>query len=198
VYRYDAWGAFQGTAAPAAGEASLAYAGQHWDGDAGLSYAQQRWYDPRTGRFLSEDPVCGDLANPNSLMAFGYGNGNPLLYADPTGEKSVRQLLEEAAARNRATSEGWMTFYNVLHAGWDSLDAISFGTIKKLDTIEDRVEAGDKRYKGYCGASNYASDVIGTSSAGVRKMATVAKVAQGLAGAGGWACACARGRGPSP
>jgi hypothetical protein len=28
-----------------------------------LSYAQQRWYDPRTGRFLSEDPVGQDLAS---------------------------------------------------------------------------------------------------------------------------------------
>ena len=36
MYRYDAWGSFQGTAAPTAGEASLAYAGQHWDADVGL------------------------------------------------------------------------------------------------------------------------------------------------------------------
>jgi RHS repeat-associated protein len=40
-----------------------------------LSYAQQRWYDPRTGRFLSEDPVFGDLQRPGSLHAFGYANG---------------------------------------------------------------------------------------------------------------------------
>jgi RHS repeat-associated protein len=68
------------------GEASAGYAGQHWDGDASLSYAQQRWYDPRSGRFLSEDPVFGHLEQPNSLHPFDYANGNPTRYVDPNGE----------------------------------------------------------------------------------------------------------------
>jgi RHS repeat-associated protein len=86
LYRYDAWGGFRGsTAAPAAGEPTLAYAGQFWDADAGLSYAQQRWYEPRTGRFLSEDPVFGDISRPNSLMDWGYAGGNPLTNTDPQG-----------------------------------------------------------------------------------------------------------------
>jgi RHS repeat-associated protein len=84
LYRFDAWGSYRGWA-PGVGEASAGYAGQHWDVDAGLSYAQQRWYDLGTGRFLSEDPVFGDLQNPNSLHAFGYANGNPLLSVDPQG-----------------------------------------------------------------------------------------------------------------
>ncbi len=33
MYRYDAWGSFQGTAGPTAAEPSLAYAGQHWEAD---------------------------------------------------------------------------------------------------------------------------------------------------------------------
>jgi RHS repeat-associated protein len=86
LYRYDAWGGFRGsTAAPVAGEPTLAYAGQFWDADAGLSYAQQRWYEPKTGRFLSEDPVFGGLQNPSSLQAFAYANGNPLTNVDPLG-----------------------------------------------------------------------------------------------------------------
>jgi RHS repeat-associated protein len=85
-YRYDAWGGLLDGTVPTRGDPSLAYAGQHWDSDAGLSYAQQRWYDPGVGRFLSEDPLFGDVANPNSLMAWGYANGNPLRWTDPTGE----------------------------------------------------------------------------------------------------------------
>jgi RHS repeat-associated protein len=53
-----------------------------------LSYAQQRWYDPRTGRFLSEDPVGATderLAQPGRMHAFAYGAGNPLLWTDPLG-----------------------------------------------------------------------------------------------------------------
>jgi RHS repeat-associated protein len=67
---------------------TLAYAGQHWDQDAGLSYAQQRWYDPRTGRFLSEDPVGWNserLGQPARGHAFGYGNANPMRFTDPLG-----------------------------------------------------------------------------------------------------------------
>jgi RHS repeat-associated protein len=83
-YRYDAWGSFRG-GTPTASEPSLAYAGQHWDEDVGLSYAQQRWYEPGVGRFLSEDPIFGDLTSPNSLHAFGYAYANPLLFTDPSG-----------------------------------------------------------------------------------------------------------------
>jgi YD repeat-containing protein len=55
AYRYDAWGSFRGASAPASGEASLAYAGQHWDADLGLSYAQQRWYAPEVA---PGEPPC--------------------------------------------------------------------------------------------------------------------------------------------
>jgi RHS repeat-associated protein len=92
VHRYDAWGSIRSGNAPAAEEPSVAYAGQHWDPDAGLSYAQQRWYDPRTGRFLSEDRVFGELSNPTSLHAFGYANGNPLRYTDSLGLMGIEDL----------------------------------------------------------------------------------------------------------
>jgi RHS repeat-associated protein len=88
LYRLDAWGSYRGRS-PGAGEASAGYAGQHWDTDAGLSYAQQRWYDPRTGRFLSEDPIPGDPVAPATLHALGYANGNPLSFTDPTGERAA-------------------------------------------------------------------------------------------------------------
>jgi RHS repeat-associated protein len=87
-YRHDAWGQYVGSA-PGAGIAGVGYAGQRWDADVGLSYAQQRWYEPGTGRFLSEDPVFGDLQTPASLHVFGYGNGNPLMFTDPRGEAGV-------------------------------------------------------------------------------------------------------------
>jgi RHS repeat-associated protein len=98
-YRFDAWGGFQGAGGPISGEPSLAYAGHSADTDVGLSYAQQRWYDPGTGRWLSPDPVFGDLANPNSLMTWGYANGNPVRYTDPSGEKAWERLMAQSLER---------------------------------------------------------------------------------------------------
>ena len=105
-YRYDAWGGFRG-AGPGSGEPSLAYAGQHWDEYLGLSYAQQRWYEPRMGRFLSEDPLFGDPGMPASLHAWGYANGNPLTYTDPlgtTGESNLRADREFWAKKRKESS----------------------------------------------------------------------------------------------
>jgi RHS repeat-associated protein len=155
----------------------------HAEAGVGLSYAQQRWYDERTGRFLSEDPVFGDLGNPLSLHRWVYAHGNPLAFVDPTGEKSVRQLLDEAATSSLSTSENWATFYNVLHAGWDTVDAISFGTIAKLDTIEERVEAGDERYRGGAGEANYYGDILGTASVGLLKMGVAGRAGELMPGA---------------
>lgn len=87
--RYGAWGALQQGEAPSGLGPTLAYAGQHFDGDVGLSYAQQRWYDPTTGRFLSEDPVFGSTSLPTGLHPWVYGNANPTLYTDPSGRFGI-------------------------------------------------------------------------------------------------------------
>ncbi len=107
--RFDAWGAFRSGAEPGMGDPSRAYAGQHWDADLGLSYAQQRWYDARSGRFLSEDPVGATddrLREPVGLHAFGYGNGNPIIFRDPDGRASRQQFKEAMVAALKAMSSG--------------------------------------------------------------------------------------------
>ncbi|MFM8583809.1 MAG: RHS repeat-associated core domain-containing protein, partial [Planctomycetaceae bacterium] len=56
--------------------------GREWDAAAGLSYYRARWYDPRAGRFISEDPLsfaAGDV-NRNRYV----GNG-ATLWVDPSG-----------------------------------------------------------------------------------------------------------------
>jgi large repetitive protein len=96
---YDAWGNYRDGTAPASTQASLGYTGHAWDEEVGLSYAQQRWLDTATGRFLSEDPMgaVSYLQVPAGLQSWGYANGNPLRYTDPTGrmfsEGGVREQL---------------------------------------------------------------------------------------------------------
>jgi RHS repeat-associated protein len=142
LYRYDAWGGFRSSDAPATGQPSLAYAGQHWDADAGLSYAQQRWYDAATGRFLSEDPVFGELQQPNSLHAFGYANGNPLAFTDPTGELGVKPINE--ADSTRQMDYWWNSYHNASDGSAQQADALQkyqFWKNEAQDARENRIFA---------------------------------------------------------
>jgi RHS repeat-associated protein len=58
------------------------YTGQELDLTTGLYQMGQRWYDPRTGRWLSEDPIGFDGGDPNLYRYVGNG----VTYrTDPTG-----------------------------------------------------------------------------------------------------------------
>jgi len=55
--------------------------GQYYDVDTGLYYNIARYYDPKSGRYLSPDPVgISGGANP-----YLYAEGNPAVFVDPNG-----------------------------------------------------------------------------------------------------------------
>ncbi|WP_018543808.1 polymorphic toxin-type HINT domain-containing protein [Streptomyces sp. LaPpAH-108] len=54
--------------------------------DTGLTHLGAREYDPAIGRFLSVDPVM-DLADPQQINGYAYGNNSPVTNADPDGLK---------------------------------------------------------------------------------------------------------------
>jgi RHS repeat-associated protein len=67
---------------PEAVEQLVGYTGQERDASTGLYQMGQRWYDPRTGRWLSEDPIGFDGGDPNLYRYVGNG----VTYrTDPTG-----------------------------------------------------------------------------------------------------------------
>jgi RHS repeat-associated protein len=59
----------------------LRFAGRELDVETGLYYVRSRYYDPRVGRFISEDPI--GLAG--GINPYVYAGNNPINFRDPYG-----------------------------------------------------------------------------------------------------------------
>ena len=83
-YTYDDWGTLtQGTDYAGLGGADRSrWKGALWAGpEADLYYMRNRWYEPRTGRFLSEDPIGLE----GGLNPYVFGLADPVNHRDPEG-----------------------------------------------------------------------------------------------------------------
>jgi RHS repeat-associated protein len=60
------------------------FTGQQAD-PTGLYNLRARLYDPNTGRFMQQDPLFGNLANPLTLNRYTYVENNPTTRTDPAG-----------------------------------------------------------------------------------------------------------------
>ena len=58
------------------------FTGREFDTFTGLQFFRARWYDPKIGRFISEDPIG---FNGGDLNLFAYVWNSPHNYRDPTG-----------------------------------------------------------------------------------------------------------------
>ena len=58
------------------------FPGQYYDDETGLHYNYHRYYDPKTGRYLTPDPI--GLAGMDSNL-YGYVLNNPINLIDPYG-----------------------------------------------------------------------------------------------------------------
>src|SRR5205809_5203629 len=62
----------------------------------GLYYYYQRWYHSSLGRFISLDPLSGQLSKPQTLNGYVYVTDSPLNNKDPSGQ--LIEILIGAAA----------------------------------------------------------------------------------------------------
>ena len=77
AYRYNAYGV---EINPNPNDSNpFRYCGEYFDEETGNYYLRARYYDPRIGRFITEDPIR------YSLNWYTYANNNPVLFNDPTG-----------------------------------------------------------------------------------------------------------------
>jgi RHS repeat-associated protein len=56
-----------------------------WDWEIGEGVTPNRYYPNYQGRWLSPDPLAGDISNPQSLNRYAYVLNNPTTLTDPTG-----------------------------------------------------------------------------------------------------------------
>ncbi len=86
------------------------YAGEQYDPDSGLYYLRARYYDPESGRFMTHDPYRGNPDDPVTLHRYLYGNANPVMYTDPSGEFSLLQLVKVSALMGIVSNAGTFLF----------------------------------------------------------------------------------------
>jgi RHS repeat-associated protein len=78
---------FQGERPPYVNTCTPGYrfAGMKFDQESGNYYTLNRYYPPNLGRWMSPDPLAGDVTNPQSLNRYTYVLNNPTTLTDPTG-----------------------------------------------------------------------------------------------------------------
>jgi RHS repeat-associated protein len=81
---------------------------EHLD-NIGLIHMGGRVYDPASGRFLSVDPIVGEVGNTQAHNPYSYVSNRPLVSTDPSGldgeDKPISQIVDEAGDGNGKTVE---------------------------------------------------------------------------------------------
>jgi RHS repeat-associated protein len=67
------------------------FAGMYRDSETGNDATQFRMYESNLGRWMSPDPVAGDVTNPQSLNRYTYVLNNPVNLIDPLGLKKKQK-----------------------------------------------------------------------------------------------------------
>jgi len=105
--------------APGSNQQPFGYLHRPLLGSTGLVNMNARAYDPELGRFLSQDPISGSPAQPQSLNPYAYGLANPFSTPDITG-LSVNIFGAEVPTRVMLM-ESWMMVSVLLIAQYKAL-----------------------------------------------------------------------------
>jgi RHS repeat-associated protein len=79
-YSYDPWG--QTIASSGSVNNPFHFTGTYFDSATRMYQMGHRYYQPSTGRFTQQDPLCSSIYTSNR---YAYTDGNPANFTDPTG-----------------------------------------------------------------------------------------------------------------
>jgi len=70
------------------------FAGMYRDGETANDYTWFRMYESNLGRWMTPDPLAGDISNPQSLNRYAYVGNNPINFTDPLGLNASDACLD--------------------------------------------------------------------------------------------------------
>jgi RHS repeat-associated protein len=79
-----------------------ALTGHERDTESGLDYMMARYYSSSMPRFISPDPLGGQLVDPQSLNKYTYARNNPLNLIDPTGLYTCKDSKDCSSDQDKA------------------------------------------------------------------------------------------------
>jgi RHS repeat-associated protein len=100
---FDSYGDILTEPNPANGD-RFKFTGREWDSEIGLQFNRARYYDPKTGRWISEDPIGFNSGDSNfyryvgnellvEVDPDGHGDENQTLYHFPTAEDNELRII---------------------------------------------------------------------------------------------------------
>ncbi|MGB0036065.1 MAG: RHS repeat-associated core domain-containing protein [Candidatus Acidiferrales bacterium] len=100
------------------------FTGFERDSETGIDYAFARYYNSRLGRFMSADPLGGDIGDPQSLNRYAYVRNSPTSLIDPLGLKlpcttSVKSDPSGVLACGAPAPDSW---FMAFIASWGDYD----------------------------------------------------------------------------
>jgi RHS repeat-associated protein len=121
THRYDAWG----NPEVGATEPAYAFTGREWDPETGLHYYRARYYDPKAGRFVTEDPI-GLRSRQTNFYA--YVRDNPINLKDPSGLDPTICVAWNLDPFKRVTGYNWLAGYCDMLAACFTCNGTAFPT----------------------------------------------------------------------